>query len=156
MEATEDLQQGEVGDELADYFATPPEPCMDPIKYWAARTGSIPGLARMGLDYATIPGESACIDSCSDLALTARTLLATAVDVERTFSRGRLLLSHVRSQLSAQTTRALLCVGEWSRLDLLREENLKPAAALPDIDGDEEYEMEDGWERVRKALESRK
>ncbi len=81
--------------------------------------------------------------------------VATAVDVERTFSKGRLLLSHVRSRLSAQTTRALLCVGEWSRLDLLRQDDIKPAVDLPDLEGEEEFEMAEGWERVQKAMELR-
>ena len=59
------------------------------------------------------------------------------MDVERVFSKGRLCLSHVRNRLSAQTTRALLCVGEWSRLDLVAADDLNSAALLPDIDGEE-------------------
>jgi hypothetical protein len=74
-------------------------------------------------------------------------LLATSVDVERLFSRGRLLLSHVRSRLSAQSTRALLCLGYWSRLNLVRTEDVTQVSALPDVEGDEE-EPEDGWDRI--------
>ncbi|TFK79411.1 hypothetical protein K466DRAFT_505613 [Polyporus arcularius HHB13444] len=136
MEAQDGPQAGANSDQLEDYLSAPTEPCSDPVKYWAARKGSIPGLARMGLDYSTIP--------------------ATAVDVERTFSKGRLVLSHVRSRLSAQTTRALLCVGEWSRLDLLRLDDVKPAVDLPDLEGEEEFEMAEGWERVHKALVCKK
>ncbi|KAJ7933627.1 hypothetical protein B0H13DRAFT_1592206, partial [Mycena leptocephala] len=50
---------------------------------------------------------------------------ATSVDVERVFSRGRLLLSHVWNRLSAQSTRALMCLAPgvcWdsSRMRMLR------------------------------------
>ena len=66
------------------------------------------------------------------------------------FSKGRLCLSHVRSQLCTQTTRALLCVGEWSRLDLVAAEDLNSAALLPDLD--EEEELSDGWDRIAERL----
>ena len=73
------------------------------------------------------------------------------MDVERVFSKGRLCLSHVRNRLSAQTTRALLCVGEWSRLDLVAADDLNSAALLPDIDR-EEGELADGWDRIADCL----
>jgi len=41
-------------------------------------------------------------------------LLATSVGVEQTFSKGRLLLSHVHNRLSVQSTCALMCLGVWS------------------------------------------
>lgn len=44
-----------------------------------------------------------------------------------------------------------MCVGEWSRRNLLDIDDLKSAANAPDLDGDEEYAMEDGWERVRAS-----
>ncbi|KJA19987.1 hypothetical protein HYPSUDRAFT_143003 [Hypholoma sublateritium FD-334 SS-4] len=53
-----------------------------------------PCLSRMALDYLSIP--------------------ATSVDIERVFSRGRFTLPYVRNRLSAQSTRAQLCVGNWS------------------------------------------
>jgi hypothetical protein len=59
--------------------------------------------------------------------------LATSVNVERVFSHGRLLLSHVHNQLSVESTRALLCLGAWSRLGLVNNEDLLAAAALPDV-----------------------
>ncbi|KJA19575.1 hypothetical protein HYPSUDRAFT_122396, partial [Hypholoma sublateritium FD-334 SS-4] len=52
-----------------------------------------PGLSPMALDYLSIP--------------------ATSVNVERTFSRGQLILPYVRNRLSAQSTHAQLCVGNW-------------------------------------------
>ncbi|KIK80336.1 hypothetical protein PAXRUDRAFT_125061, partial [Paxillus rubicundulus Ve08.2h10] len=87
-----------------------------------------PHLSRMALDYLTIP--------------------ATSVNVERLFSRGRLLLSHVRSRLSAQSTRALLCLGMWSELKIIKTEDVMKVSALPDVEGDEEEVFEDGWDRI--------
>ena len=59
---------------------------------------------------------------------------ATSVDVERLFSRGRLVLSHTRSQLSVASTRALLCLGSWSFLCLVRDEDVEAVARMDDID----------------------
>jgi hypothetical protein len=74
-------------------------------------------------------------------------LLATSVDVERLFSRGRLLLSHVRSRLTAQSTRALLCLGLWSQLNLIKNEDVLKVTSLPDVKVDEE-ELDEGWDHI--------
>ncbi len=55
------------GDELDRYLASPPEPCRDPVRHWHERKQSLPGLARMGLDYSTIPGASLALFSCSSI-----------------------------------------------------------------------------------------
>ena len=60
------------------------------------------------------------------------------------FSKGRLIISHIRNRLSAQSTRALLCLGYWSKLGLIRNDDLKAATLLPDAKIDEEW-SEDGW-----------
>jgi hypothetical protein len=73
----------------------------------------------------------------SPLSLLNGSGLATSVDVERTFSPGRLILSHVRSHLSAQSTRALLCLGSWSLLGMVN------------VEGVEEEELEEGWDTIR-------
>lgn len=74
--------------------------------------------------------------------------------MERVFSRGRLLLTHVRSRLSAQTTRSLLCLGSWSLTGLIKDRDVKAAAVLPDIDGeDSDYEMEEGWDTIVHDLD---
>ena len=74
---------------------------------------------------------------------------ATSVKVERLFSRGRLLLTHVRSRLSPQTTQAILCLGAWSVLNLVNPNDASAVARLPEIDGDEsDYEMEEGWDAI--------
>lgn len=79
--------------------------------------------------------------------------LATSVDVERVFSRGRLLLTHTRSRLSAQTTCCLLCLGSWSTLGLIKDTDIKASATLPELDGDEiDVEMPAGWDNIVDSL----
>lgn len=74
-------------------------------------------------------------------------LIATSIDVERVFSCGHLLLSHVKSHLSAQSTQALLCLGSWSTLNLIKPEDIHKVTILPDVEG-EEQELEHGWDRI--------
>ncbi|KAG6863493.1 hypothetical protein C0991_005423 [Blastosporella zonata] len=80
--------------------------------------------------------------------------MTTLVKVERVFSRRRLLLSYVRNQMSAQTTRAVLCLGYWSTLGFVDNKDVsKVVAALPKVpikDGcsDGEYDMADGWDDI--------
>jgi len=69
--------------------------------------------------------------------------LATSVDVERVFSRGRLLLSHIRNRMSAESTRALLCLNNWGKQGFIKQEDLKAAAVLPEVN-DEEKEDDFG------------
>jgi hypothetical protein len=99
----------------------------DAVRWWHERRAIYPKLSCMAIDYLTIP--------------------ATSVDVERVFSRGRLLLSHVRSRLSVQSTRALLCLGNWSMLNLIKSDDVKKISSLPDIEG-EDKALEDGWDRI--------
>ena len=73
--------------------------------------------------------------------------LAMSIDVERIFSRGRLLLSHTRSRLSTQTTHAVLCVGQWCVQNFVKVEDVVAVSKLDDEEGDEE-EMEDGWDMI--------
>jgi len=72
-------------------------------------------------------------------------LPATSTDVERVFSRGRLVLSHIRNRLTVASTRVLMCLGAWSKLNLVRNADIKAAAVLPDIIGDED-ELELDWD----------
>lgn len=82
--------------------------------------------------------------SCDAASLTD-CFIATSVDVERVFSKGRLVLSHVRNRLSVESTRALMCLGAWSRLDLVKSEDVLAAAKLPDVKPGE-VEMYDEWD----------
>ena len=73
---------------------------------------------------------------------------ATSIDVERLFSHGCLLLSHVRSQLSAQSMCALLCLGTWSQLNLVKNGDVKTVSEMRDVKGNDEVELEDGWDCI--------
>ena len=65
---------------------------------------------------------------------------ATSIDVERLFSRGRLILSHVRNRMSAGTTHELLCLNNWSKQGLVKMADLKAAASLPEVAEDDAAE----------------
>jgi hypothetical protein len=73
--------------------------------------------------------------------------LATSVNVERIFSKGRVLLSHLRSRLSVQSTRALMCVAEWSATGFVKDSDILSAAALPEVVGEEE-ELGHNWDTI--------
>lgn len=75
--------------------------------------------------------------------------IATSVDVERVFSKGHLVLSHVRNRLSVQSTRALMCLGVWSTLGYVRDEDVLAVTRLPDVpEGEQEDELEEGWDDI--------
>jgi hypothetical protein len=81
-------------------------------------------------------------------------ILATSVDVECVFSRGRLLLSHIRNRLSAQSTRALLCLGNWSLLGMVDNIDVLTVARLEALEGDFDFEMDVGWDRITLSTET--
>ena len=71
------------------------------------------------------------------------------MDVERVFSQGRLLLSHIRSRLSVQSTRALMCLGVWSLLGFVKDSDVKAVVILPELRADEdEGELEVNWDKI--------
>ncbi|KAJ3513591.1 hypothetical protein NLJ89_g2860 [Agrocybe chaxingu] len=120
----------ELRDELERYLSTDPEHVTDPFAWWYERRTMYPHLHRMALDYLCIP--------------------ATSVDVERVFSQGRLLLSHVRSRLSVQSTRALICLGCWSNLGYVKDADVKAVTVLPEVPaGEEEEELAAGWDAIK-------
>ena len=94
--------------ELDRYISGDVEYVTDPLDWWYKQRRTYPQLSHMALDYLTIPGEFYC---GPPLFLWIDFITATSIDIEQLFSRGRLLLSHVCSRLSAQSTRALLCLG---------------------------------------------
>ena len=67
------------------------------------------------------------------------------MDVEQLFSHGWLLLSHIRSRLSVQSTCTLLCLGVWSQLNLVKNEDVKKVTKLPDALPEAEV-LEDNWD----------
>jgi hypothetical protein len=134
------LRRSELRDELHQYLNTDPEFVDNVLAWWFEKCTMYPRLSRIALDYLTIPGEFNCY-------LLKRHLMvfpATSIDVERIFSRGRLILSHICNRLSAQTTHALLCLGSWSLLGMVRDEDVLKVALLQDGEGEEEVELMDG------------
>ena len=74
-------------------------------------------------------------------------MIATSVDVERVFSKGRLILSHIRNRLTVASMHALMCLGAWSKLGLVHDADLLAAATLPEVKEDEE-EFNVGWDYI--------
>jgi hypothetical protein len=95
--------------------------------------------------YLTIPSESNCYLLKQGLIIV---LLATSVDVKHIFSCGQLILSHIHNWLSAQSTRALLCLRLQSLLGMVRDEDMLQVALLNDMEGEEELELYDGWDVI--------
>lgn len=90
----------------------------------------------MALDYLCIPGMSYILP----FDINTNLLPATSVNVERLFSRGRLVLSHTRSRLSVTSTRALLCLGSWSLMGMVRDEDVMAVADMDEVEGRIELE----------------
>ncbi|KAJ3574247.1 hypothetical protein NP233_g1903 [Leucocoprinus birnbaumii] len=109
----EKIAPAPVVDELALYLKQPREKVDDVLKWWLQRQNTFPRLSRMALNYHSVP--------------------ATSVAVERAFSQGRILLSHIRNRLSAESTRALLCLGAWYRSGLVDMNDINAAAKLPEV-----------------------
>ncbi|KAI6001396.1 ectomycorrhizas secreted protein [Pisolithus albus] len=56
-------------------------------------------------------------------------------------------MPYLRNCLSSQTTRALLCLGHWSKLGLIKDEDFcKVISEQPELPGDDsaELDLEDG------------
>jgi hypothetical protein len=79
----------------------------------------------------TIPGKQ----QYSSVRLLLTVSAATSIDVERLFSRGRLVLSHTRSRLATQTTRAILCLGAWSKMGLVKDTDVLAVAKMKEVEG---------------------
>jgi hypothetical protein len=58
------------------------------------------------------------------------------------------MLSHVCSQLLLQSTQALLCLGLWSLLGLVKDCDVLAVTVLQEVEGDEEPELEDSWDCI--------
>lgn len=75
--------------------------------------------------------------------------VATSVDVERVFSQGRIVLSHLRSRLSVQSTRALMCIGVWSCLGYVKDSDIAAAVMQPEVPVNEkEGQLVPGWDSI--------
>ena len=74
-------------------------------------------------------------------------MIATSIDVKQVFSKGRLVLSHIRNWLTVASTHVLMCFGAWSKLGLVHDADLLAAATLPEVKEDEE-EFNVGWDYI--------
>jgi hypothetical protein len=100
----------------------------------------------MALNYLTIPGTSYIFMLQFQLLIYGHKI-ATSIDVERVFSQGRILMSHIRNRLSSQTARVLMCLGDWSLLGLVKDKDVFAVTVQPEVDGNEE-ELLDGWDAI--------
>jgi hAT family C-terminal dimerisation region len=122
-----------------------PEPVTDGLQWWSERKDLYPCLSRMALDYLSIPGTFYFFIYNS----SSHIFLATSVDVERVFSTGRIILSHLRNRLSVQSIRALMCVGAWSKMGYVKTRDITDVTMLDDIEeGGVEEELKDGWDII--------
>ena len=128
----------DLDDELDCYLAADIKDTKDPLMWWYEHRGAFPNLSRMARDYLSIPGKS------NNFSTVPKYLLfpATTVDVECVFSQGRLVLSHIRSRLSVQSTRALLCLGAWCQHGLVKVQDLRLALG-------EEDELPSDWDTIQ-------
>jgi len=74
---------------------------------------------------------------------------ATSVDVEQVFSQGRIVLSHLRSRLSVQSTQALMCLRVWSRLGYVRDIDIRAVVILSKLPANtKEANLAAGWDAI--------
>ena len=62
--------------------------------------------------------------------------LAAVISFFRTFDRD-----------SAQSTCMLLCLSVWSKLDLVRDSDVKKITELQDVEG-KDVKLADGWDKI--------
>jgi hypothetical protein len=116
-------------DELQQYLREPIEKVDDPIAWWLAKASIWPSLARMALDFLTIP--------------------ATSTEVEHVFSHGCLLLPYIHNRLSAKSTRALLCLGYWSKAGFVKDDVVLAITREKPKDLEtQDFEDADGYEAL--------
>ncbi|KAF5372622.1 hypothetical protein D9758_005249 [Tetrapyrgos nigripes] len=94
-------------DELADYLAMPLENVTDPLMWWWEKQTVFSILSQMALDYHSVP--------------------ATSTSVERVFLSGRQLLVFTRNRLSGWSICRFLCLGSWSKKDLMQDKDIMDA-----------------------------
>jgi hypothetical protein len=89
----------------------------DPIVYWTGMQATGHPLARMALDFLSIPGTLiglylSYLSTLFDLSIYT----ASSTDVERAFSKGGLTVSRFRHSLSDDSTRFSAVVGTWTKI----------------------------------------
>ncbi|EKM75177.1 hypothetical protein AGABI1DRAFT_95115 [Agaricus bisporus var. burnettii JB137-S8] len=76
---------------------------------------------------------------------------SSSVDELTRYLRDGNLLTNRRNRLVGQTVRSLLCLGDWISAGIIMNKDIvRAVSGLPDIEGDDEVEMEAGWDRILK------
>ncbi len=76
-----------------------------------------------------------------------------STDVKHIFLHSRLYLPHVRNHLTTKSMHAVLCLGTWSSLELVKDCDIqavmkeKPAGVVGDS-GEDNIKIEDGWDNL--------
>jgi hypothetical protein len=120
----------------------------NPQRWWVENQGTYPRLWRMARDYMTIPGMSS---SQSTVVVYLMKSLASSVAVERVFSKGWLLMSHIHNCLLAQSTHTLLCLGAWSKVGFVKSMDLSAVVTTLLDAKDNESWSDDDWEIMSLA-----
>lgn len=110
--------------ELDEYLSLPVENVKDPLGWWHKHKEQYPLLWKMASDFLGIPGR---FYPARGSHYDADYRVATSTAVERVFSRGRHLLHYTRSRLSGASVRAYMCLGDWSRNDLISDKDIMDA-----------------------------
>ena len=86
----------------------------DPITWWSGIASGGNPLACMALDFLSAPGMFFLnFGFCSAVLLFSS---AASTDVERAFSRGGLVVTKLRHNLSDESTRAATILHSWSQI----------------------------------------
>lgn len=120
MEGIEELH------ELDEYLLQPIERVRDPVGWWWDHRLVYPKLSKMAFDYLSVPGTVLTVFRGFSTHLIYDHL-ATSTAVERVFSQGRHLLHFTRNRLSPASIRAIMCLGDWSRRNLVSNKDVVDA-----------------------------
>ena len=96
-------------DKLTEWLAQPTVPTEDLLRWWLANQKLYPHHSQMAIDVHVAPGKFIHIV----FLVCYWCELATAIEVERSFSHGQILINHLRNRLHAPSIQALMCLGDW-------------------------------------------
>ena len=77
--------------------------------------------------------------------------VVTSVDVGRLFSKGRIALPYICNQLPAQSTRAQLCLGQWCKLNLVKDVDIRKAVSEAVAPSNQGEELAEGSDKISLA-----
>jgi hypothetical protein len=122
--------------ELERYLNEKPDPMVrdsDVLLWWKAHHHEFPWLYQMVINYHTIAGGCILYDTNFVLNSLTVTSTATSIDVEHVFNKGHLILSYILNSLSADSTCQLMCLGTWSHMGYIKDQNIR-AVTLTEVE----------------------